>query len=42
MPSCNQSSLFIGKSGIINYADDNTPYATECNIDELLNTLKGN
>ena len=36
----NDIFLFIGKSDITNYADDNTPYATECNIDELLNTLK--
>ena len=32
--------LFIGKSDITNYADDNTPYATGCDMDELLNTLK--
>ena len=36
----NDIFFFIGKSDITNYADDNTPYATGCNIDELLNTLK--
>ena len=36
----NDTFLFIGKNDITKYADDNTPYATECDIDELLTTLK--
>ena len=36
----NDIFFFVDKSNITNYADDNTPYATESNIDELLITLK--
>ena len=36
----NDIFFFVDKSDITNYADDNTPYATESNIDELLITLK--
>ena len=31
----NDIFFFVDKSDITNYADDNTPYVTECNIDEL-------
>ena len=36
----NDIFFFVDKSNITNYADDNTPYATESNIDELRITLK--
>ena len=32
--------LFTDKFGLINYADDNTPYACETTIDEVTDTLK--
>ena len=36
----NDIFFFIKKAKIANYADDNTAYTTEENIDELLNRLK--
>ena len=36
----NDIFFFVDNSDITNYADDNTPYATENNIDELPITLK--
>ena len=32
--------VFTGKNDITNNADDNTPYATDCDMDELLTTLQ--
>ena len=36
----NDIFLFVEKSKIANYADDNTPYAIETNIESLLQTLE--
>ena len=36
----NDIFLFVGKTKVTNYADDNTPYAIESSVEKLLETLE--